>query len=193
MAILKPFNDATEVVSGEKYPTISIITPLIHKLLNVLKATSEDSTLTKQIKSTIHQDLQCRYQSHVLQQTLRLAAFLDPRFKTVRFLEEDERDEVERYAGHQLVKIIVEKEAESTGAEYSTSEPYPPPPTKKKQLEVRLAVLRDLLWRNVMTMNLDGTRLKTPLLLIPMNLSSGGRTEQFTTSTFQCWLEKRSV
>ena len=41
VAILKPFNDATEVVSGEKYPTISIITPLIHKLLNVLKATSE--------------------------------------------------------------------------------------------------------------------------------------------------------
>ena len=37
----------------------------------------------------------------------------------MRFLEEDERDEVERYAGHQLVKIIVEKEAESTGAEYS--------------------------------------------------------------------------
>lgn len=52
--MLKPFNDATEVVSGEKYPTISIITPLIHKLLNVLKETSEDSTLTKQIKSTIH-------------------------------------------------------------------------------------------------------------------------------------------
>ena len=30
LAILEPFNDATEVVSGEKYPTIGILLPVLH-------------------------------------------------------------------------------------------------------------------------------------------------------------------
>ena len=44
LAILKPFNDTTEVVSGERYPTLSIIQPILHKLLHVtLKATVDDN------------------------------------------------------------------------------------------------------------------------------------------------------
>jgi len=52
LAILKPFNDTTdsEVVSGERYPTLSIVLPILHKLLHVtLKATDDDSHLVKEI------------------------------------------------------------------------------------------------------------------------------------------------
>ena len=33
--VLTPFNLATETLSKEKYPTITMIVPLLHKLLNV--------------------------------------------------------------------------------------------------------------------------------------------------------------
>ena len=63
LAILKPFNDTTEVVSGERYPTLSIIQPILHKLLHVtLKATVDDNNLVKEIKHVIRTDLELRYQ-----------------------------------------------------------------------------------------------------------------------------------
>ena len=45
LAILKPFNDTTKVVSGERYPTLSIILLILHKLLHVtLKATVDEKS-----------------------------------------------------------------------------------------------------------------------------------------------------
>ena len=56
--ILKTFHVATEIVSGEKYPTIGIVHPLIHKLLSVtLKEAEGDSSLVKQIKAAVSLDL----------------------------------------------------------------------------------------------------------------------------------------
>ena len=49
--VLTPFNLATETLSGEKYPTISMIVPLLHKLLNVsLKICDNDDTCTKRLR-----------------------------------------------------------------------------------------------------------------------------------------------
>ena len=31
--ILQPFNDATEILSGDSYPTIGLVQPLFHQLL----------------------------------------------------------------------------------------------------------------------------------------------------------------
>ena len=51
LATLKPFNDTTEVVSGEGYTTLSIVLPFLHKLLYVtLKATDDDTHLVKEIR-----------------------------------------------------------------------------------------------------------------------------------------------
>ena len=41
ISVLGPFQKATEAMSGEAYPTISITKPLLHKLLNVTLKTSE--------------------------------------------------------------------------------------------------------------------------------------------------------
>ena len=54
VAVLETVNDATEIVSGEKYPTIGIVKPLLHKLLSsTLAAKDTDNALTKSIKNVL--------------------------------------------------------------------------------------------------------------------------------------------
>ena len=91
--ILTPFNLATETMSGEKYPTISMIIPLLHKLLNVtLKIHVDDDTCTKEIKEAISNDLCSRYQSTTIQKLLKVATYLDPRCKSLPFLSNTEKN-----------------------------------------------------------------------------------------------------
>ena len=48
--ILEPFQKTTEVMSKEKFPTISSVRPLLYKLLEkTLKITSDDTDVTKSI------------------------------------------------------------------------------------------------------------------------------------------------
>jgi len=93
LAILKPFNDTTEVVGGERYPTLSIVLPILCKLLHVtLKATNDDTHLAKEIKRVIRADLELRYQDKETETLLRIATYLDPRFKSLSFLDEVARE-----------------------------------------------------------------------------------------------------
>jgi len=93
LAILKPFNDTTEVVGGERYPTLSIVLPILHKLLHVtLKATNDDTHLAKEIKRVIRADLELRYQDKETETLSRIATYLDPRFKSLSFLDEVARE-----------------------------------------------------------------------------------------------------
>jgi len=69
-------------MSGLRYPTFSLVAPLLYKLLKVtLKVVDNDNGLTKCIKRSISNDLLTRYISHDITKHLRIATFLDPRFK----------------------------------------------------------------------------------------------------------------
>ena len=62
-AILEMFHSATEIISGEKYPTLGIVQPLLHKLhvlSHTLTESEDDTPLTKQIKEVIRNDLDSR-------------------------------------------------------------------------------------------------------------------------------------
>ena len=77
--MLEVFHSATEIVSGEKYPTLGIVRPLPHKLLSHTLAEAEnDKRLTKRIKKAIMDDLTSRYQDDVVKKKLSIAMYLDP-------------------------------------------------------------------------------------------------------------------
>jgi len=79
---LKPFCDGTTIMSGSRYPTFSLVAPLLHKLLEVtLKVTDSDNSVMKCVKRSISADLQGRYDLCDIKKHLRIATFLDPRFK----------------------------------------------------------------------------------------------------------------
>ena len=52
--ILKPFNDATEILSGDLYPTLGIVQPVFHQFLSeILVSKPEDRDIVKKIEGRI--------------------------------------------------------------------------------------------------------------------------------------------
>ena len=120
MAILKPFALASTVLSGSSYGTISIVSPLIHKFCSNLDRKEDDGENLKQIKVAIQSDLKERYVGDTAK-LLQEAAFLDPRFKQLNFLSDDERrDTIERTK----VKMLLAALDKSLSCEFSEAEPH---------------------------------------------------------------------
>ncbi|KAL0151535.1 hypothetical protein M9458_053187 [Cirrhinus mrigala] len=90
---LKAMKVATCVLSDESKPTLSVIAPLLAQLLQDTQEKSGDPPFVKEIKEAVHQDLKKRYASDTEKATLNQAAALDPRFKALPFLSDNEKEE----------------------------------------------------------------------------------------------------
>ena len=92
--VMKPLVSITEAIGAEKWVTISSVRPLLHKLLNsYLKTQAEDNEQEKMMKKAMRDKLSCRYTGSILMM-LNIAAFLDPRFRLLSCLSEEERNDV---------------------------------------------------------------------------------------------------
>uniref|UniRef100_A0A8C4RIG4 Zinc finger BED domain-containing protein 1-like n=1 Tax=Erpetoichthys calabaricus TaxID=27687 RepID=A0A8C4RIG4_ERPCA len=91
-AALKPLKEATNIMSEEATPTLSVIAPLHAQLLHETKAGfCGETALVREIKQAIHEDLAKRYTSVTDKNMLHISSSLDPRFKTLPFLSQDEQ------------------------------------------------------------------------------------------------------
>ena len=62
VSVLRSIQQATELLSGSKYATVSCMFPVLQQLLkHSLKTSEEDSSVMKSIKESIAQDLATRY------------------------------------------------------------------------------------------------------------------------------------
>ena len=105
LAILKPFTIDTTVLSGSSYVTISTVCPVIYNFCSSLDGKEGDCENCKQIKTAIQSDIKECYKRHTAK-TLQELAFLDPRFKNLNFLFNDEIEGVEvkrYYVQHQVI------------------------------------------------------------------------------------------
>ena len=131
VAMLEVFHSATEIVSGEKYPTLGIVLPLLHKLLyHTLAGAENDNALTKRIKQVIRDDLKSRYQDDVVKKKLSIAMYLDPRFKAMPFLDDLGKDNVRFSVKLELIELI---DAEKQKQAQTEPEPTQQPPQVKKE------------------------------------------------------------
>ena len=73
--------------------TVSVIAPLHEQLLQATQESLRDPLFVRDLKESIHQVLSKRYSSEVEKATLNLASALDPRFKVLPFLPEEEKQE----------------------------------------------------------------------------------------------------
>ena len=102
--VLSPLADATEILTKEDSPTLSQVFILLHQLITKnLAQTADDSPTARNLKASIRGSLVKRFQlreggipislaSHPM-----VACFLDPRYKSLRMLEEEERQQVLTY------------------------------------------------------------------------------------------------
>ena len=89
---LEPLKTITTLLCTERMPTVSIIMPLQNQLQNLMQPKEEDPQVIKEMKNIICTDLGKRYQ-HLKGFLLRATA-IDPLFKSLAFLNENERNQV---------------------------------------------------------------------------------------------------
>jgi len=85
--VLKPLKTVTTLMSSET-TTNSMILPLKEMILKSMVPGDEDSTVIKEAKEAIAQDLDRRYTNPDLQKYLQKATALDPRFKSLPSLDD---------------------------------------------------------------------------------------------------------
>ncbi|KAK6196376.1 hypothetical protein SNE40_001613 [Patella caerulea] len=115
--VLTPMKTATTVMSDEQLPTLSILSPLYHQILEDMTPDSNDSPTVKNIKIAINQDLQNRYTN--VMDVFNRASALDPRFKSLPFLTEGERHKV-------FYDLTVEVEHNNTDLQSTLASPMDP-------------------------------------------------------------------
>ena len=131
--ILEPFQQATEAMSGVKYPTVSTIKPLLYKLLEkTLKASETDSTT---VKEAIKGDLQGRFQSPAIQKIVNVATYLDPRYKElhVPFLDERNKQRIVDDVRDELLELDTTEPTDQEEPPSTDSEVSEQPPAKKRK------------------------------------------------------------
>ena len=73
--VLKPLSYLTDALSGEKEVTASAVVPLLKHVKTKCTPTTESSRLTKEMQTTIWNNMEPRYSSHVVCDTLSIANF----------------------------------------------------------------------------------------------------------------------
>ncbi|XP_056378964.1 E3 SUMO-protein ligase ZBED1-like [Hyla sarda] len=85
--------DATLVMSEESMPTLSLIAPLHAKFIMGTERSPDDSDTLKDIKEAIAEDLKKKRYANE-KETLYMASAVDPRFKNLPFLPDEEADDI---------------------------------------------------------------------------------------------------
>ena len=73
--VLKPLSYLTDALSGEKEVTASAVVPLLKHVKTKCTPTTESSRLAKEMQTTIWNNMEPRYSSHVVCDTLSIANF----------------------------------------------------------------------------------------------------------------------
>ena len=137
--VLSPLADLTDLLSGEKYVSVSSIKAVINHIHNdALSAKDDDVPLAKDIKPCICTDLDSKYLDTKIKTLLNFTSFLDPRFKMEHVAEEDriatKEEVIEEGLG--VFSTLTEKEVmvESQPLSTDLDETEEPPATKKSKL-----------------------------------------------------------
>jgi hypothetical protein len=102
--ILKPFANATKILSGSTYPTLNIVYPIIINLIKKLEGEllEIDDLEVKNVTDIILE--QINYRWHDPGMAALATTFLDPRFKGLNFLTHMKKNEVHNYVHNLILK-----------------------------------------------------------------------------------------
>lgn len=131
--LLQPFKQVAEMLSASKYPTISMVKPLLHMLLNTtLNIKENDLKEISMAKEVIAKELATTYQhTPEIDMFLNVATFLDPRYKKLPFLSAFERQQVENRVVEEAKSLLEKVKDNSFRSEEQFFAVSEEPPLKK--------------------------------------------------------------
>lgn len=103
LKLLKPFQQCLESLSADETTTLNEVFLWKKKLIKHCQKVEEDTTFTKFFKSELYQLLS---DEMIIDELHKVAVFLDPNFKNLKFLTEEERLEV-----IEIVKKLISKQS----------------------------------------------------------------------------------
>ncbi|XP_029376000.1 zinc finger BED domain-containing protein 1-like [Echeneis naucrates] len=134
--VLQPFKVVTNMITSCRYPTISMVRPILHMLLSTnLKFKEGDIKEISMTKEVVSKVLSATYlqnlpPSQEISTFLNIATFLDPRYKKLPFLSAQERSKVESNVIEEA-KAILEKQMSDQSCLDDLSLLSQEPPSKK--------------------------------------------------------------
>jgi hypothetical protein len=119
---------------GEQYCTLSLVAPLLSRLLTKnLMATDTDTPVVHHFKAAAWKNLSDRYPSPTLKSIFHQAAYLDPRFKSFRFVKDEEaRNALLRQTVSEVEQAVITLSAESPTAAAEVVVAEPPAKRRRK-------------------------------------------------------------
>lgn len=109
--ILKPFEEATKQISGEKYMTASFVIPVtagLKKVCNKMKQTLELGDEIKQVLQELRKGLDIRFANIEYSNTFAICTFLDPRFESIGFEEIEAANTIKKKIINLISEIMME-------------------------------------------------------------------------------------
>ncbi|XP_067650354.1 E3 SUMO-protein ligase ZBED1-like [Haliotis asinina] len=93
--VLEPLKTVTTILCDASQPTISMVLPLLSNLKKNLQVAEGDPNVIRQVKLAVANDLDKRYTEQDIQTLMKQSSAIDPRFKSLPFLDDIERLEVQ--------------------------------------------------------------------------------------------------
>ncbi|EZA56192.1 Zinc finger BED domain-containing protein, partial [Ooceraea biroi] len=110
MSVLEPFRDTAMTLNEERIPQVSLLKPLLGQLVSShLTVQESDSETAKSFKESLSDMLRERYADGNVTLLLQMATTLDPRFKSIPYVTEEEESIVSVPLKKMLTKIIQEQ------------------------------------------------------------------------------------
>lgn len=107
IGILRPFEEATKALEGDSYVTLSMVYPVFGALKRgVLRITETDSEFVQNVKSILTKDLMSHWQEKLDGSVPLLATFLDPRFRELPFLTEEENRGMQQQFCDEACRVV---------------------------------------------------------------------------------------
>nr|XP_054604938.1 E3 SUMO-protein ligase ZBED1-like [Nothobranchius furzeri] len=137
--VLKPYEQATNVLSGQSYVTASVLPPLLKGLLKSTQNKSFDSAAVNIFQNSAEEEIMSRWQPEISafqedgKNVSLIAAALDPRFRKLKFLSPEDALKLQVRVQKDALDLKREQRSQlqqaTVGQEASAS-----PPTKKRSV-----------------------------------------------------------
>ncbi|KAL0872158.1 hypothetical protein ABMA27_004567 [Loxostege sticticalis] len=122
LVILKPVEQMTSIISGEQYPTLSCIIPLIRGVQAALRNCSCNSEVASRLNIKLQEVFDRRFGGYEINKTAAKSTFIDPRFKKAAFGLERNAENALKFVVDELVMLeTLESQAQSHLERPSTS------------------------------------------------------------------------
>ncbi len=106
MKVIKPLKTAITALEEETTSTVSMILPVLNKLIKShLVANDSDSKVLTQLKSEISNVLCSSYKTQDVRNRLLAASALDARFMSLKFISNEEREQIYQQVESAAIKI----------------------------------------------------------------------------------------